>query len=88
MKPCLYKIAEDFSRSKENVSADEGKGRFAKVNCLTRINFLTLALSFCMYNVHVLISRSALLLVVLQAVSALPEPEAGLNVNHLPLLSR
>jgi hypothetical protein len=39
MKKCFYKIAADFSRSTENVSADEGKGRFAQVNCLIRINF-------------------------------------------------
>jgi len=86
----LYKIVADFSRSTENVSADEWKGRFAQVNCLITINFFDFGpiILYCMYNVHVLLSRSALLLVVLQAVSSLPEPEAGLNVNHLPLLSR
>lgn len=31
---------------------------------------------------------AAAIFVSLQAVSCLPEPEAGLNVNHLPLLSR
>ncbi len=87
MKPCLYKIARDFSRSTENVSADEWKGRFSQVNCLIQI-ILTQD-PIIVYSMYMeLLSRTALLLVTLQAVSSLPEPEAGLNVNHLPLLSR